>query len=124
MWHAQPRLCVNLRQLKETDTVEFRHFPGTLDEGELHCCLEWCADFMRMALANDGASMPAMLLYYQERQSAFPSFPPYIHWMEERYRQTCWDGSVPREDIIRNINAFTLADKAARMLHADIDWRD
>ncbi len=102
LFHAQPRLCVSLRQLLQTDTVEFRHFPGTLDEGELYACCIWCERFLRYAL-TDGGIKP-LLAWARGRK--FPAFPPYIHWMEVCFRATVHDGTLPRSTIEDNIKAI------------------
>lgn len=99
LWHCQPRLCVNLRQLLETDTVEFRHFAGTLDESIMRKCVEWCRDFMLAALNND----PVETLTSRYQPSDFPKFPEYDHELERRYRATVHDGTLDKEIIARNI---------------------
>lgn len=99
MWHAQPRLAVNLRQLRETDTVEFRHFPGTLDYDEMLAAASWCHDFMRAAL--DGTPIRQVMRDYSTAD--FPSFPKYVHWQEVRYRATVHDGTIPKPQIAANI---------------------
>ena len=53
MWFITPRAGINLRQLFETKTLEFRHFPGTLDNDEMYSCLLWCREFMHAALTTD-----------------------------------------------------------------------
>jgi hypothetical protein len=50
LWNATPRDAVNLRQLWETNTVEFRHFFGTLDLWEIESCFIWCSEFLNLAL--------------------------------------------------------------------------
>ncbi len=102
MWHLQPRLCVNLRQLMTTDTVEFRHFPGTLDLKELFLCVSWCADYLEAAINDWGIGE----LLQEYTKAAFPKFPEYSHWRELRYRATCHDGTLPKEVIERNIKAI------------------
>jgi hypothetical protein len=101
-WQCQPRLCVNLRQLLQTDTIEFRHFPGTLDEGELRAAIDWCAEYTLWAL-ND---KPIDNLLRQYDTNVFPAFEPYIHWMEKRYRATCHDGTLDKATIAANIKAI------------------
>lgn len=110
MWHCQPRLCVNLRQLRETDTVEFRHFPGTLDPFELTTCVEWCRDFLVHALENEPVEYLLRMDAYQTGR--FPAFPYYLHWREERYRRTVHDGTVSKEDIAANIRDILEEDGA------------
>lgn len=102
MWHMQPRTCVSLRQLLQTDTVEFRHFPGTLDGVELKTCVDWCTAFMVHAVS--GYASAGALLHSQSKVGRFPRFPKYSHWREVRYRATCHDGSVPKEQIAENIH--------------------
>lgn len=108
LWHCQPRLCVNLRQHKETDTVEFRHFPGTLDERELNVCLEWCHHFLRAALG--GVPIEKLLGISAFQTECFPRFPAYCHWQEVRYRATCHDGTNSKEDIAEAIQQIVLQD--------------
>lgn len=114
MWHAQARAAVNLRQLLQTGTIEFRHFPGTLDEAELRHCFDWCEHYLLCALCPTWELRPSGLDPWQTfkpEQSVgalarFPTFAPYNHDLEIRYRMTCHDGTVPREQIINNIKAI------------------
>lgn len=101
MWFISPRAAVNIRQLLETDTIEFRHFPGTLDEDEMLTCVEWCRDYLLAALFTEQSAFDLYVEKYKDRK--FPTFPPYIHWMEVRYRQTCHDGTLTKEQIKDNI---------------------
>lgn len=103
-WHLQPRLCVNLRQMRETDTIEFRHWPGTLDPAELRLAFDWCEQFLERAL-SPGANCFALTACYssKEIQASLPRFAPYDHWLEERYRRTVHDGTIPREQLPINI---------------------
>lgn len=102
-WHMQPRLCVSLRQLLQTDTVEFRHFPGTLDPYELYSCIDWCVDYLEAAV---NGKMIEELLLGSRQAHAFPRFPKYVHWMEKRYRATCHDGTLTKQEIAANIKAI------------------
>jgi hypothetical protein len=97
LWHLQPRACVNIRQLRETDTIEFRHFFGTLDSGLLRNCLEYCRDFLQSAL--DEAPVNDLIEKY--RGVEFPKCPKYDHRLEVGYQATCHGNS--REVIERNI---------------------
>lgn len=104
MWHAQPRAAVNVRQLLETDTIEFRHFPGTLDEDELRTAFEWCRKFLSEALQPRHNQRDWRALLAPLQGLPWPKFPPYIHWMEVRFRATVRDGTVPLSDIVHNIS--------------------
>ncbi len=105
-WHFQPRLCVNVRQLLETDTIEFRHFPGTMDPSILGNCLDWCYEYLCHALED--RHIGQLLGVY--KLFAFPPFPPYNHEMELRYRRTCHDHTMSRVEIERNISYILLED--------------
>lgn len=103
LWHFQPRAAVNVRQLLETETIEFRHFPGTLNEFELNTCFEWCRAYLRMALNHGGKVNPVNIFNKVFKGQPWPTFPPYIHWVEQRYRATTHDGSLKKLEIIKNI---------------------
>jgi protein-tyrosine-phosphatase len=87
LWHARPRSAVNLRQLLQTDTIEFRHFPGTLDPKEVIAAARWARAYLRAALmtgetVEDLSGQPEFL------DASFPRFCPYDHGMEMTYRAT------------------------------------
>lgn len=107
-WHLQPRMAVNLRQLLQTDTVEFRHFPGSLHGDEVAAAATWCKLFLQFALGNQ--DLQFLLTMWRQKRLPLPQFQPYVHWMEERYQQTCHDGSVPRAMIAVNIRAILQKD--------------
>lgn len=111
-WHFQPRLCVNLRQHRETDTVEFRHFPGTLDLSEFHTCLRWCQRFLLAALADKPIEELLELDEFQTEH--FPAFEPYCHWQEMLYRVTTHDHTVSKHDIRANISKILEAEDNMR----------
>lgn len=100
LWHAQPRQAVNVRQLLQTDTIEFRHFPGTLSLNQLAEAFRWCRLYLTHAL-TDG--MDPFSIYETGGDWNLPRFPEYLHWQEVRYRATCHDGTLDREVIRDNI---------------------
>jgi hypothetical protein len=86
LWHAQPRAAVNLRQLLQTETIEFRHFPATESPEETQTAAEWCRDFLLAAFD----SYPAVELF-RDRYAArkFPTLSTiYNHKQETRWRAT------------------------------------
>lgn len=99
LWHLQPRAAINLRQLIETDTIEFRHFPGTLSPSELKICLSWCKQFLIYALDNSEIDS----LWKWAKESKFPEFAPYDHDLELKYKATAHDGSLKKYQIKENI---------------------
>jgi hypothetical protein len=106
MWHAQPRVCVNLRQLLQTNTIEFRHFPGTLDRDRLLSCILWCRDFLRYALRDRNI----VELWGQYRGHTFPKFTDQPLQFDERleigYQATASNIGLTREEILENITAI------------------
>lgn len=84
LWFITPRAGINLRQLWETDTIEFRHFPGTLNLDEIHSSLLWCGMFVNAAL-NTGVSPHS---FFSKRHWKFPKFRKYIHEMDLVWRKT------------------------------------
>lgn len=110
MWHAQPRCCVNIRQLRETDTIEFRHFPGTLSAQEFEAALVWCRDYLRGMLGKREYRPMAQYQRMIREGYKFPLFQPYDHRMEQRYLLTCHDGTVPRDQLVKNIERIKRED--------------
>lgn len=94
------RAGINLLQLKETDTVEFRHFTNTLDPAKLRCCFEWVAAFIPAAL--DNALVPELVAASGQN---FPEFVPYNHAMEVGYCYTNFDKNS-RKVATQRINAL------------------
>ena len=80
------RAGINLLQLKETDTVEFRHFTNTLDVYELASCFTWVLEFMTRVWDNPTVEELVGAQNYQ-----FPGFLPYDHDMEVGYQFTNFD---------------------------------
>lgn len=98
MFHLATRCGINLMQLfDETDTVEFRHFPMTLDLDEIRSAITWCLKFMEAGL-ND-QQPPKELL---EDWMVFPKFIKYNHVREERMRSTSV-GKINRSRAKANI---------------------
>lgn len=106
MWHAQPRLCVGLRQLLQTDTVEFRHFPGTLDPFEIAECFAWCQQFVLNALSG----APTTLAYAVRCAAGLPAFPDFCEWQEVYYQSTADQGVIGKAEISRNIASILEGD--------------
>jgi hypothetical protein len=88
-WFQCPRAGINLRQLfEETNTIEFRHFPGTLNMAEMRSGLTWCREFLNLALNYDDTP-PANLLI--SNNFNFPKFEPYEFETEQVYQFTNFD---------------------------------
>ena len=89
MWYFAPRAGINLRQMwEETETIEFRHFPGTLNMKEMHSCILWCQQFLHYAL-NDPKVSPQD--FFKLHEYTFPSFEPYEFKTEQIYQWTNFD---------------------------------
>ena len=100
LWAISPRCGINLRQIQETNTVEFRHFFGTLNIKEYESCLIWCQQFIRYAL-NDLGSCNQILL--DNPGLIFPKPIRYNHFLGQGFELTN-QHSNKKEDIIKNIN--------------------
>jgi len=88
-WFQCPRAGINLRQLfEETNTIEFRHFPGTLNVTEMRSSINWCRDFLNLALNYDDVA-PISLL--ETNKYKFPDFQPYEFETEQVYQFTNFD---------------------------------
>jgi hypothetical protein len=91
MWYFSPRAGINLRQMwEETNTIEFRHFPGTLDMKEMESCITWCKNFLYYALMDDEIS-PNEFYMNDSYQYTFPKFAPYDFECEQIYQWTNFD---------------------------------
>jgi hypothetical protein len=90
LWHAQPRAAINLRQLLQTETIEFRHFPQTLSHSAIQTAIEWCRDYLRLALNSKGTGGEAAALYWSKYAAReFPKLDTiYVHWQELRWLRT------------------------------------
>jgi hypothetical protein len=106
MWYFSARAGINLRQMWEgTNTIEFRHFPGTLDMIEMESCLRWCRDFLDAAL-NHEDKVPLDLI--RENKYSFPKFEPYEYNTEQVYQWTNFDKNSRKEvskrlDMLRKV---------------------
>lgn len=101
LWFITPRAGINLRQLFETKTVEFRHFPGTVNNDEMYSCILWCREFMDAAL-NSGIT-PFEIFKKHKKRLVFPKFRRYMHDIDLLWRLTNL-GKNTRKEIEKNIN--------------------
>jgi len=108
LWHLAPRHAVNLRHLREaTETIEFRHFPGSTDPVEVEQACKWCRHYLDVALGGGthAEKIDKLSKSWREVFSKLPLpwFREYDHSLEERYRLTCHDGTLTRAQIEANI---------------------
>lgn len=101
LWHLSSRVCVNIRQILQTDTIEFRHFPGTLDEKELLTSVNWCRDFLKYAIL--GKPIKSLSESYLKDGFPFPKFPKYNLELEIGYQATCKHGKFSMSEVKDNI---------------------
>lgn len=102
MWYFSPRAGINLRQMwEETNTIEFRHFPGTLDMNEMESCIRWCREFLNAAL-NTGETP---LEIYLNGVWKFPKFAEYEYETEQLYQWTNFDTNN-KKDIAKRLEAL------------------
>jgi len=83
-WALAVRGGINVSQLRETNTVEFRHFTPSLDTDEIESCFNWVHAFMNAALVT--GETPDQL--YATRTWKFPPFAGYDHDIDVVFRWT------------------------------------
>ena len=84
LWALATRGGINISQLRETGTIEFRHFTPTLELDELESCFRWVRDFMEAALYT-GESAQSV---YERQTWKFPAFAEYDHNLDVVFRWT------------------------------------
>lgn len=95
LWYFSPRAAINLRQMwEETNTIEFRHFPGTINSHEFYSCLSWCKHFLDNILNNETPLTPTELYESFHFPLVFPKFEPYNHDLEVMYQLTNFDSNT------------------------------
>lgn len=88
-WFQCPRAGINIRQIYEhSETLEFRHFPGTINMYEMIDAITWCKLFLDAALNNHAVS-PVDI--YNHRKWQFPKFAKYDYYAEQVYQYTNFD---------------------------------
>ena len=88
-WFQCPRAGINIRQMfEETNTIEFRHFPGTVDMYEMESCITWCYEFLDAALNHEDRTPMDI---YNDRSYIFPKFGEYEYETEQLYQYTNFD---------------------------------
>ena len=101
-WYHSARAGINLRQLwDETNTIEFRHFPGTLDMYEMESAIRWCKQFLYEGLMYQRS--PSAI--YQSQKFTFPRFAEYDYETEEVYQWTSF-GYNTRKQITTRLDAL------------------
>ena len=99
-WGLTTRAGINLLQLKETDTIEFRHCTNTVDVNLLASCFHWVKNFIPLAL--DDAPVVELLSQYEYK---FPPFLAYNHAMEIGYQYTNFD-KLSRQTVETRLSAM------------------
>ena len=74
---------------EETNTIEFRHFPGTLDMEEMESCIRWCQLFLCAALTDEEPPHEIN----RKNKFKFPKFEEYEFETEQVYQATNFDGN-------------------------------
>lgn len=52
LFHLAPRLCINLRSLLDNNTIEFRHWAGTLDTVKFKNAFYWCKKYLYLVISK------------------------------------------------------------------------
>jgi hypothetical protein len=110
-WALHARTCVNLRQMLQTDTIEFRHFFMPNNAVELLNATLWCRMFLEAAF--DGSSVPAKNLLdnfgFNDGEILWPRPLPYDPWLDEGWHFTS-PHEIDREEVPARIERW-LADQ-------------
>jgi hypothetical protein len=86
--YAYSRTGINIYQLWEpSETIEFRHWPGTLDPSQINDALEWCARWLDAALNHPDDESPEDI-WASRAGWNLPSFPAYDYAAERVYTWT------------------------------------
>lgn len=85
LWNIAPRAGINIRQLQETKTVEFRHYFQTLNMYEIKSCLIWCREFMALALGS-GEDPRSIIKRFPKLR--FPQPMLYNHKLHQMFMRT------------------------------------
>lgn len=86
-WAIRPRTCVNLRQMLQTDSIEFRHFFMPYTPAELLDTMRWSKYFLEAAF--DGSDVSAQqLLDGFKLKTRWPPCLPYDPWLDRGFHFT------------------------------------
>lgn len=99
VFFLQPRATVNLRQLDQTDTIEFRPFMQATKSIHVKNAADFCKAFLLAAL-NDGDIDQVYEDEFSEKE--FPPLPEFQPWMERRWMATAHSLNN-RETVRKNI---------------------
>jgi hypothetical protein len=111
MWYFSPRAAINLRQMWETtNTIEFRHFPGTVNLFEFESCIMWCREFLNNVLNNEEPLTPIELYHSLPFKPQFPEFATYDHELEKMYQLTNFE-SNSRKVVASRLEEFKATGK-------------
>lgn len=96
-WFRTIRAGINLRQLFEsTKTIEFRHFPGSMDLYEIESCIRWCYHFVDAALNFEDKT--PLDIVQNDFKFIFPKFEPFEFETEQVFIKTNLDKNH-RKDV-------------------------
>jgi len=102
MWHAAPRAAVNLRQLMDVGTVEFRCFAGTDDPDAFYAALTWCHDFLYSLLDPEPFAHHSHISHMSNKL-VFPKQLPFDARLQEGWELTNHGGKNKKSEIETNI---------------------
>lgn len=87
-WATMARACVNLRQMLQTDTIEFRHFFMPLSAEELLNTVLWCKLFLEAAFDGSYVLPEELLSQFDFDSRAWPKDIAYDPWLDEGFFYT------------------------------------
>lgn len=102
-----------------TNTIEFRHFFGTLDPLEYKSCLTWCMEFLNAAL-NTGEEPKDIIK--RNLWMVFPRAKKYDHTLHQNFEKT--EYKLPLEERKKNIEEILQKQKVIYESFTDEEIQD
>lgn len=104
-WAIRPRTAVNLRQMLQTDSIEFRHWFMPYTPEELLDTMRWSKYFLEAAFDGSTVSGLDLVLGFKLKSGRWPPCLPYDAWLDEGYYYTSPKIHPPR-DVPERIKAW------------------
>jgi len=102
LYHAQPRPTVNIRQLLQSDTIEFRPFFQAETPEQVLTAIELCRDLLICLIEGTD---PLAVYWERYAHREFPPRPKFLGWRERRWQATSYSKNT-RAIVARNRQAI------------------
>jgi hypothetical protein len=112
-WAIRPRTAVNLRQMLQTDSIEFRHWFMPYTPEELLDTMRWSKFFLEAAFDGSAISGLDLLAEFKLKSGRWPPCLPYDAWLDEGFFYTS-PHTNPPEEVPGRIKAWLALNKDGR----------